>query len=819
MSLLERVRQALEPEFAVERELGKGGMGIVFEARDTRLDRNVAVKVLRPEASTAVAAHRFLREARLLARLRHPNVVPVHQAGEGDGLFWFVMDLVQGETLATRLTRGPLSELETLSLAQELLSALTVAHDQGIVHRDIKPANIFLERGHALLADFGIARTVTTSASDSGLTGTKEMIGTPAYMAPEQLSGEVAGPAADQYSLALVLYECVTGKRWPPLQTAASGDWRPVPASFAPVLKRALASDPKARWPDVRAMASALGSRRRRWPWLVAASAAIAAAFGICPPPGPKPCSRPGDVFAPGAVVPTSRAGCRAWQDAEQMYLRGAWKEADTAYRGVLALDSSCLACEFRLLEVDRWLERRRDSARIGRLRDGLSRFSEPWNRLVGATLAPANRRIELLEDLTGDYRNWPLAWYYLGTELFNRGALFGRSRGEAVDALEQLKRLDSGFVPSWTDLTLARITAGDSAGADSALRQLRAIPRAEGLAQAQRLLAGIAFAFRFTPHGLAIWQDASRDPAVLSGPPELAAGPRVLPGLGTPLGGVQLGRAFEATGLKPLQRSGLLAQMLGNTALGRIESMRSAGRRLNAIFPRQQFVAFAVMLDAAVVLFDEASTIPEAARAAVALEPLTRGVLTPPVRRDAAWMLAMASLRRRAPDAARTTLSLLADEGAPRFRNTFVAALLLGHSGQPDSALALTDAIVLDLEGWDQTERSPLLRAAIHLSRARWLEALGVPEHARTEYRWHEHFHLPDYPVDDPLPSDGDWAFSTLASWRQARLLDQGEKDVDVCASYRLVAERWGLGEPRYRARADTARERLATLKCETRA
>ena len=143
----------------------------------------------------------------------------------------------------------------------------------------------------------------------------------------------------------------------------------------------------------------------------------------------------------------------------------------------------------------------------------------------------------------------------------------------------------------------------------------------------------------------------------------------------------------------------------------------------------------------------------------------------------------------------------------------------MLAAAGQPDSALAVTNLIVTDLEAWDRVERSPLLRAAIRLSRARWYAAMGGSESARAEYRWHQHFHLPDYPVDDPLPADGDWAFSTLASWRQARLLDKGPSqdpvDVEVCASYRLVAERWSGGDARYRARADTAEARLAALKC----
>jgi hypothetical protein len=596
MTLLKRVRRALEPTFAVERELGAGGMGIVFEAHDTRLERKVAVKVLRPESATAVAAHRFLREARMLARLKHPNVVQVHQAGEGDGLYWFVMDLVQGETLASRLARGPLSEKETVSLARELLSALAVAHEHGIVHRDIKPANIFLENGHALLADFGIARTTTTSDSESGITATKEVIGTPAYMAPEQMTGEVAGPAADQYSLALVMYECLTGKRWPALQTASSGDWRPVPSALAPVIRRAIASSPAERWPDVRAMSAALIPHRPRWPLLAAAAAAAAAVVVWVLS---RPSSSEAGPYEPGAVIPTSRAGLQAWNQAEALYFRGAWREADTAYRRALARDSGCLACEFRLIDVDRWLERRRDSGRIARLSAGLPRFSEPWGRLVAATLAPASRRVELLADLTTDYREWPLAWYYRGAELFNRGSLFGHGWNEANDALTTLARLDSSFVLSWTDLTLIRIALGDSGGADSALRRLQALPPADGLAQAQRLMAALAFEFRFTPNGLALWQNVSRAPE-LAGMPEVGAGPRVLSGLGTPLGGV-LGRAFErraeaAAAFRPHRRNA------GERGAGRIDS---AARRSPAQhhLPSHQLLAFGAMLDAANVL------------------------------------------------------------------------------------------------------------------------------------------------------------------------------------------------------------------------
>ena len=168
VSLHERVRKALEPIFAVERELGAGGMGVVYEVYDPRLKQKRAVKVLRPEAATATTVKRFQDEPGWLAQVQHPNIVQVRQAGENDGLYWFAMDLIDGETLATRLTRGPLGRKETMSLARELLSALKLAHQNGIVHRDIKPSNIFLSQGRALLTDFGIARPVTTSPGNDG---------------------------------------------------------------------------------------------------------------------------------------------------------------------------------------------------------------------------------------------------------------------------------------------------------------------------------------------------------------------------------------------------------------------------------------------------------------------------------------------------------------------------------------------------------------------------------------------------------------------------------------------------------------------------
>jgi hypothetical protein len=818
MSFFDRFRDSLGPDFTVLRSIGAGGMGEVFEAVDNRLERKVAIKVLKPEQATAVATQRFLREARLMARLKHPCVVKVHSVGEDKGLSWFVMDLVEGETLATRLARGPLTGKETIQLARDLLSALTEAHEKGIVHRDIKPANIFIEKGRALISDFGIARTATTSGADAGLTATQQPIGTPAYMSPEQASAGDVGPASDQYSLALVLYECLSGQRWPQMQSLDSGDWSKVPSSLAFALKKAMSFEPAERWSDADSFAAALGPRVnwRRWiPGAGLLGAGIVAWIFVHPT-----CGQARDEFAPGleATVPCRRYD--AWLNAERVFAGGDWEGAGKAYRTLLEENQGCLACQYRLIEIDRWLENTPDSTRARSLLEGISNFHQQWRGLVAASLEPPGQRVEQLAALTTNYSNWHLGWAAYGSELFNRGSLFGRRRSEAIEALNSQRALDAGFVPAWTDRTLALIANGDSAAADTAIRRLRSLPATVGLAQAQRLLAAIAFAFRFTSHGLQTWDSASHDPSVRAGLPKVAAGPRVLAGLGSPLGEVELGRAFETSGQLPLQRSGLIAEMLGSIALGRIDSARAAGRRLNAMFPSNELLAFDAMLQATVLLLDEETTAFQAAEVGKRMGNFTRAQMPPAVRRDAAWLGALAAIRSRDPPAAHRALALLVDDPAPAFRRTFVEGALLAMSGAVDSALTITDMLATKLEGWDRAERSPLLRAASRMSRAQWYAATGFPENARSEYRWHEHFHLPDYPIGNPLPADGDWAFSTLAYWRQARLLDRGESgdvtDREVCSAYRRVAERWATGDTRYRARADTARTRLAALTCD---
>lgn len=272
--LLERVRRALSPHFTISGEIAGGGMGVVFLGHDVALDRPVAVKILRPELATAVGAERFLREARILARLRHPNVVPVYQGGEVDGLLYHVLEYQPGGTLADRLARGPLTRPELERLAEGLLAALSAAHAEGIVHRDIKPSNIFFTDGRTLVGDFGIARTDTV---DDALTNPGEWLGTLSYMAPEQYRGEPATPKSDLYSAALVLFEAATGTPLPRLGDVGRASWRKLPRGWESALRRALVDDPLARWDAATAFHQAL--RRRRPTWV--APLASAALLGV----------------------------------------------------------------------------------------------------------------------------------------------------------------------------------------------------------------------------------------------------------------------------------------------------------------------------------------------------------------------------------------------------------------------------------------------------------------------------------------------------------------------------------------------------------
>ena len=276
------LQEALAGHYALERELGRGGMAIVYLARDVRLDRPVALKLLPPD----LAAHeklrdRFMREARTAARLSHPHIVPIHAVDEVRGYVFYVMSYVEGETLAERVaSRGPLPPREASRLLREVAGALAAAHDQGVVHRDVKPGNILLERatGRAMVTDFGIARL-----ADGAETAVGELLGTPEYMSPEQAAGEAVDARSDVYSLGVVAFYMASGQlpftaptiqavlakqltqAPPPVASMAAG----IPPSLANTIDTCLIKDPSRRFQSAEALSDALAptlARRREVP-------------------------------------------------------------------------------------------------------------------------------------------------------------------------------------------------------------------------------------------------------------------------------------------------------------------------------------------------------------------------------------------------------------------------------------------------------------------------------------------------------------------------------------------------------------------------
>jgi eukaryotic-like serine/threonine-protein kinase len=219
LDLLDRLQHALAGRYAVEREVGHGGMAVVYLARDCRHDRVVALKVLQERFTEVLGSERFLREIRLAARLHHPHLLPLYDSGEAGGFLYYVTPYIEGGSLRDRLVaEGRVALVPALRLTRQAADALDYAHRQNVVHRDVKPENILLEEGHAVVADFGVARAVT-AAADSALTQAGMLIGTPAYMSPEQASDEPLDARCDIYALGCVLFEMLSGR--PPFTGSA----------------------------------------------------------------------------------------------------------------------------------------------------------------------------------------------------------------------------------------------------------------------------------------------------------------------------------------------------------------------------------------------------------------------------------------------------------------------------------------------------------------------------------------------------------------------------------------------------------------------
>jgi serine/threonine-protein kinase len=302
---LDRLKAALADRYPIERELGSGGMATVYLATDVKHGRKVAIKVLRPELAASLGVDRFVREIEIAAKLTHPHILPLFDSGEVAGFLYYVMPYVEGESLREQLTReATVSPQETVQITSQIASALTYAHERGVVHRDIKPENILLTGDRAVVADFGIARAVEAAGGER-LTGTGLAVGTPAYMSPEQATGsENVDARTDVYALGCVIYEMLAGPT--PFEGATPQallakhavetvpSMRPhdptIPVPVERAVQRALSKDPADRFPTATELAEALTQAitpeariaeerrvaRQRWTRVLAAAAAVA---------------------------------------------------------------------------------------------------------------------------------------------------------------------------------------------------------------------------------------------------------------------------------------------------------------------------------------------------------------------------------------------------------------------------------------------------------------------------------------------------------------------------------------------------------------
>ncbi len=504
MPSLEQLKHGLRERYRIEREIGRGGMAIVYRAADLKHDRPVAVKVFRPEMSAQLGGERFLREIRLTAQLQHPGILALHDSGEVDGLFYYVMPFIEGESLRERLTRErQLPVAEVVRITTEVAEALDYAHARGIVHRDVKPENIMLSQGHALVGDFGIARAVgavsTEHLTEAGIT-----MGTVGYMSPEQATAEELDGRSDQYSLACIVYEMLVGD--PPFEG---------PTGIAIISRHLVDPAPplRALRPDVpegmeraffRAMAKTAADRYRT---VGEFAAALASGEGAAPAPSSPPSAPARSV----AVLPFVDLSPQRDQEYFCDGLSEALQEALSHVEGLRVVSrTSAFAFKDKRLDVrdiGRQLnvatllegsvqkagERLRASVTLTNVADGYQLWSERYDRpmtdvfevqdniarTVVRRLLPKlseELRVPLVIKSTDDLGAYQL--YLKGRHVWNRrteGALH-----QSIDYFRRALALDPTFAVAQAGLADAYVMLGIYGG----LPPGEAMPRARAFAE-----------------------------------------------------------------------------------------------------------------------------------------------------------------------------------------------------------------------------------------------------------------------------------------------------------------------------------------------
>jgi hypothetical protein len=509
----------------------------------------------------------------------------------------------------------------------------------------------------------------------------------------------------------------------------------------------------------------------------------------------------------PASALPRRFQGLIGLAEGEQFVAETQWERADSTYRQAERADSTCWICAWRITDVSRWLGREPDPKLVRIFSVHADSLPPPYRNIILASTLPLRARLDTLRAVTEGFRDNFLGWFQLGDELFHRGPLLGHRRAEATPAFERAARLRPDYGPAWEHLAWIATAEGDSSEADNALHSLESHSTApDPFSRGLRALLYVGFAWRFLPEKAAaqLTNQVAGDTATQTNP-DFGAGPRLLPTFDAPRGAIYLGEILEKQPSHELQRAGLIGEILGDVALGRMDRTRDLAGRLTAVSPEKEIELFNAELPAALAFVDPGSV--HTAGVLDALGALIASAGTDSTLRDrASWLSTLLGHPTPLRDAAPSALQL------------YLAADSLAASGRQRAAVYLLDQVPVDAA----TGVDPFFRTIYHLQRAKWRAQLGDFQGARSELIWHEHLALVGLPTDLPQAAEIDWAFGTLASWRLARLLDRSKGQPaqrgDVCAAYAAVARHWSGSPSPYGARAEFARTRTHALKCTTR-
>ena len=529
------------------------------------------------------------------------------------------------------------------------------------------------------------------------------------------------------------------------------------------------------------------------------------------------------DPYLPFKALPRNAAALAQLRVAEQLVAQARWGEADQAYDAAEAIDSTCWLCSLRHALVNKWLGRPFDRAQADHYSRHIDVFPSHYQDLIRASQQPFVQSLATLKGAVQQRPRFLPGLFALADETYHRGPLIGRPLRDGIAAFEAVVQARPDFLPASEHLAWALTAYGNEPGARAAFRRLdESGPPRDPFSQQVRALLSLGMVCRF--EGSVACEralDSALQQAGASQYPDFAAGPRYLMTFDAPAGAVLFGRRFAARDDAPaLVESGLVAELSGDLALGLVDSARAAARTLRGL-ERPELTVLPAELDGALLLLDPPEHEAPARWAQIGRDLVAHAdsrVSSAASRRRAAWMLILLGRRWRAlPDSERF-VPLLHGETGQRPLTRLLDADAVARASGTAAALQMTDSLTtLQADSLGDPEVvDPFFRTVLHLLRAEWYQRRHDADGEERELHWYENSDVFGRPSGPPQVGDIDWGFGMLARWRLAKLLD-ATSDRRACAHYLRVAEAWGHGDGRYRARADTAAARAHALDCRT--